>query len=115
MGEAVPVIQNHRRALRLTPKAGTKVRCFKNILGLGQNLAQSIFDLHQEGAGIILKEELPIGHRVELNLESSNIRNPIKVIGTIVWIKPAADKTFRAGVHFDRTISYPELTMLARV
>jgi hypothetical protein len=104
---------NKRRTRRQSPKGNVRVRACKNALGLGANIGVAILDISETGVRLLLKENLPAGHAFEVTLEPISCK-PVKVLAEVVWSIAAADGTFCVGASFQKSISYSDLTLLAR-
>src|SRR5262245_1244362 len=106
--------QRNRRSSRRQPVRGsTRVRASRNALGLGSSIAQTILDLSEGGARVLLKEELPVGREFELVLDSG-CTGGLKALATVIWCIPAADGAFCVGVRFSKPLPHRNLVALAR-
>jgi hypothetical protein len=108
-----PSRPNQRRSRRQSAKSSTKVRAYKNTLGLGKNIAVTVLDVSEAGVRLVLKEDLPIGHDFEVNLESVCYR-PVKITAQVVWCMALADGNFVVGARFHKSITWTDLAALAR-
>jgi hypothetical protein len=106
---------NHRRTRRHRPRRSVRVICFRGPLGLGANLALGLRDLSEAGVCLLLAEALPAGQEVEVHLESVQHNRPVKVPGRVVWVKPADDGRFLAGVQFEKQLPHKDLQALAQL
>lgn len=109
-----PARPNQRRSRRQSPKGSTRVRAFRNALGVGPNIGTSVLDVSETGVRLTLKENLAPGTEFEVNLETVGGSRSVKAIAVIVWSVPAADGRFVVGASFQKAISYSDLQSLAR-
>ena len=108
-----PARSNRRSSRRQPPKSSTRVRAYRNPLGLGRNIAVAVLDLAETGARLVLSEELTSGSDFQVTLESATSR-PAKLIAQVVWSLPTDDGRFLVGVRFHKALSYVELNALSR-
>jgi len=113
MPDTSTLTKNRRRALRRRPKRASKVACYKGSLGLGHNLAMELLDLSETGIRLRLKEPLPQGQAVEIQLLGLGHRAPLKVEATVIWTVAAADGSHCIGAHFNKRLSYGDVQLLA--
>lgn len=99
--------------MRRPAKRNAKVLAFRNGLGVGPNVGLAVIDLSESGARLRLKEELPIGREIEMNLEGPGMRQ-IRLYARIVWVTPEADGTFLAGASFEKSLNWTDLVALTR-
>jgi hypothetical protein len=104
---------NLRRSRRQAPKGGTKVRAFRNSMGLGPNIAVSLLDVSETGIRMVLKEALPKDREFEIALEGASVQ-PVKTFAYVVWCVPTADGQFCVGAHFKKPLTMRDLSVLAR-
>ena len=104
---------NLRRSRRQSPKTGTKVRAYRNALGLGPNIAVTILDVSEVGVRLVLKEPLPEKAEFAVEFEASG-RRPIKIGARIVWTLLLADGNTCVGADFSKKLPYSDLAVLAR-
>lgn len=107
-----PPRPNKRRSRRQAPKGSTKVRAYRNAMGLGPNIAAGVLDLSETGVRLLLKEELTKGKEFEVVLES--VSKSIKVIAEVMWTVPTADGQFCTGARFGKTLSFADLSHVSR-
>lgn len=105
--------KNQRRCRRQDPKGSTKVRAYRNVLGLGANVAAGVLDVSEAGARLLLSESLPPGTEFEVHFESAASR-PVKLVAAVVWSVAAADGRFVVGVRFQKALGYADLQALSR-
>jgi PilZ domain len=114
MSDPASVFLNRRRSRRQAPKNAAKVFCYKNTMGLGANAALSILDMSETGIRLQVKEPLRQDLEVEINLDILNLRQPIKILGKIIWSATEGNGTWSVGVLFKKPLSYANFTMLTR-
>jgi hypothetical protein len=112
MPEQQTAPRNKRLTRRRAPKHSTRAVCYTNALGLGKSIAQSVLDVSETGARLVLKAELKVGKQVLLELEGVS-RRTVKVLAQLVWILPTSEKTFCAGFKFEKSIDWGALLMLS--
>ena len=97
-GPVLPSVDRRRCVLR-RPNGLCRVKCRKQMLGLGQNLAKALVDLSTQGAGLVLATELAPGQVVEVCFVTVHGR-PLRVSGEVAWAVRREDGSYRAGVQF---------------
>jgi hypothetical protein len=110
---SIPPRKNQRRARRQAPRNSTKARVTRTTMGLGANIAVSVLDVSETGIRLVLKENLPTGHEFEVTLESQSSR-PVKVAARVIWSLALGDGNFCVGATFNKSLSYTDLSSLAR-
>ena len=104
---------NRRRARRQPSKNSTKVTCHKGAWGLGPNLARRLLDVSTDGARLVVATPLGRGDEVTLQMEGLWHPRPIKVQAHVCWCEALADGNHCIGVHFEKTLAYNEVQILA--
>jgi hypothetical protein len=66
-----------------------------------------------DGARLMVATQLGRGDEVTLQMEGLWHQRPIKVQAHVRWCEPLADGTFCVGVHFEKTLPYNEVQVLA--
>lgn len=111
-----PAPRPNKRSSRRQPlKGSTRVRAYRNHLGLGPNIALKILDLSETGVRLVLSEPLALGKEFEINLASIVGSRVVKLLAQVVWIVEAADGSFCVGAHFSKPINYSDLHLMARI
>lgn len=82
--------------------------------GLGPDLCASLVDITRDGLGIRLKEPVPVGTQVTIDLSVPGMGKSLRVLAEVRWCRPQEDGTFLAGVRLQRRLSVPTLTNLTR-
>ncbi len=103
-----------RQSERCFPHRVAAVSCLRGSMGLGPNLAVSLLDLSEGGAGLVLREPLPEGEEVELTLEPVGSGRTVRLLAEVVWCEPAEGDRHRAGVRFRAPLGHAELFDLVR-
>jgi hypothetical protein len=105
---------DHRvgRRKQVTRRTQTSVR--RGTLGLGRELGCGLVDVAEDGLGIRLKEFVPVGQEVTIELSAPGISKPHRLVAEIRWCRQDKDGTYRAGVRLRRRLPYSTLTDLAR-
>jgi len=115
---ASPVSNGHaanidrRLVPRVNPGELARIECTENTLGWSANLAEALLDVSLDGAGLMLKSAMKEGQEVEVVLASSGPDDTIKVPAEVIWLLPAENGRFRAGVRFRRRLNPLELQRL---
>ncbi|MBY0232505.1 MAG: PilZ domain-containing protein [Gemmataceae bacterium] len=104
---------NTRRSRRQAAKGSTRVRAYRNALGLGPNIGVRALDVSETGVRLVLKEALPVGQEFEVEIEGPAMK-PFKAAATVRWTVKAEDGTFLVGASFDRSVGYAHLSALVR-
>jgi hypothetical protein len=102
-----------RRSRRLPSKGSTRVKVFRNTLGLGPNIAVLALDISETGARLAVQEDLPPGHELEVYLEGPALQ-PFRCAARVTWSSKSEDGLFIIGVELHKPIPYPHLSALAR-
>jgi hypothetical protein len=106
---------NRRGSRRRPPKGSTKIRCYRGPMGLGADLAFSALDISETGASLLLKAAFKVGEQMEVHLESTVQRRPIRLRATVIWCVAAQDDRWLVGVKFQGTMRYADLNDLTRI
>ncbi len=93
----------------------TAVTCLRGVMGLGPNLAVALLDVSTTGARLVLKEALPRGEEVELNLSCTGRMRDVKTQGEVMWSIPAEGGGHVTGVQFNRNLPHADLLDVAWV
>ncbi len=99
---------------RRSAKGNVQVECYMNALGLGPNVALSLFDVSEAGARVTVKAPLVPRQEIEVNLSGIGHRRPVKNRADVIWCNPSAEGTFQAGLKFHRYLVHQDLLELAR-
>ena len=105
--------RNQRRCRRQTPKSSTRVKAYRNGLGLGANISAGVLDVSEVGARLLLTMSLPVGAEFLIEFQSAASRL-VKMLANVMWSVEAADGRFVVGVRFQKPIPYVDLHALAR-
>lgn len=108
-----PSKPNKRRSRRQTAKGSTRARAYRNGWGLGPNIAISVLDISETGVRLLMKEELPVGHEFEVNLEGPG-SHPVKMLANVAWCIRAEDGNYCLGASFQKSMPYAALMALGR-
>jgi hypothetical protein len=111
----IPRRGNRRRSPRRQPRGNARIVCRKGTLGLNPNVAESIGDVTQTGALLLLREALEPGQEVEVGLQAPGNVREFKMVGRIVWCSQAASGSFWVGIEFDKPLSYSAFQDLSRL
>ena len=114
MPDPAPKKSNKRLSRRCPARGTTRLRVYRNTMGLGPNIASALLDLSETGLRVILKEAATVGQQVEVNLESAGSGRVSKMPADVVWIVPGADGTFVVGLHLQKSLGYSDLMALTK-
>ncbi len=96
----------------VTQKVGLAVR--GGVSGLGRDLGAGLVDVTQDGLGIHLKEMVPVGREVTIDLSLPGVGKPLRFAAEVRWCRANGNGTFRAGVRLRHRLPNPTLTDLTR-
>jgi hypothetical protein len=80
-------------------------------LGVGANIGCEMVDASEEGFGLRLKESVPVGRELTIELIPPGAYRPLRLVAEVRWCQPTGDGTFRAGVWLKWRL--PSLTVLS--
>jgi hypothetical protein len=100
---------NRRSTSRKAARRSVQVHCRRGSLGLGTDLAAGFLDISEGGVQLLARELLKPGDEVEIVIEGHGVRGPIRRLGEVRWVVPMDGTGCRAGVRFQKIISYREL------
>jgi hypothetical protein len=81
-------------------------------MGLGPNVAVSIFDLSEVGARFAVNTNVPAGKEVEIALTEPSLSRPIKRLAKVIRFWTQDDGTLWVVAKFDRRLEYGEFQRL---
>jgi hypothetical protein len=76
-------------------------------MGLGRDLAIRILELSEEGARLLVKEQITPETEVEVGLTGVGMSKPMMKLGRVVWCNPM-ESGFAIGVKFHERIGFTE-------
>ena len=98
---------------RRAPRRGIRVVCRRGA-GPGANIALTLLDLSESGAGLLLGELVQPGEEVTLRLALAGPGRPLTCAGVVAWVIPTADGACCVGVRFAQPLDAADLARLAR-
>src|SRR5689334_14499338 len=110
-----PTRTNQRRSRRKPPKGSTRVRAYRNALGLGPNIGVGVLDVSETGVRLVLKEALPVHQEFEIHLETVAGSKSVKVLAKVVWTVEMADGNHCVGAQLAKQLNYADFQGFARV
>lgn len=113
MPDPAPKKPNKRRSSRNSARGTTRLRVYRNAMGLGPNIASALLDLSETGLRVVSKEAVAVGQEVEVNLESASGR-VTKTTAVVVWIVPATGDTFVVGLRLHKSLDYDQFMALTK-
>jgi hypothetical protein len=105
MNETTPTPERRNSPRRL-PRVSVRAYLRLGGLDVGPDVALSLLDLSEGGAGLMVKQAVEVGKEVSVGLEGQSQPRPILRIASVVWCRPAPDGAFAVGVHFQKNLSY---------
>jgi len=111
--ERLPELHGRRLWPRFPPLEETCASCHSGTLRIGRDLAVSLTDLSDTGAGLLLSEPLLRGEVVEVGLRAPGLKDEVRRMGVIVWAK-AEGETCRVGILFSERLGAAALRALSR-
>ena len=108
---STPERRNSRRRL---PSASVRAYLRLGGLDLGPDLALSLLDLAEGGAGLMVKQAVEVGKEVSVGLEGQTQPRPIVRTAKVIWCRPAADGAYATGVCFQKALPYRDFIELTQ-
>ena len=108
------LLEDQRAAPRRLAKPGVQVTCRIGTLGLGQNIALSLFDISEEGLRLTVNCALEKGQELEIELLAAGKGRPLKLLAKVAWSGLAEDGSHWVGTEFRRQLRYAEICDLIR-
>jgi hypothetical protein len=99
--------------MRKAGRRSIRLQCRHGAMGLGANIASTFLDISETGVQLMTKETLKLGEEVELLLEGYGIQGTIRRIADVRWTVPLEGGGCRAGVRFQKFISFREVQNLS--
>jgi hypothetical protein len=110
-----PDVPEDRRLFpRRLAKPGVKVTCRIGTLGLGPNVALSLFDLSEVGLRLTVNCAVAKDQELEIELQAPGRNRALKLSAKVIWSGPAEDGSYWVGAEFRRPLSYPDIRDLVR-
>jgi len=100
---------------RYRAKETARGSCRECAGGAGPDLALSLLDLSEEGAGLLLSEPLGCGQLVLVGLQAAEWAEEVRVPGMIVWAIDDHAGRWRTGVLFSRPLGLAALRDLCQL
>jgi hypothetical protein len=111
---ARPPRSNRRLARRLPPHPGIQVVCRRRGgQGEGDNLAISMLDISEDGAGLFLAELVRPQEGLTLWLDLEGGIHPLKIPVVVAWALPTTGGTCCAGVRFAQRLAFEDFVRLS--
>jgi hypothetical protein len=111
---SVPKKPSNRRAgMRKPGRKNIRLQCRHGCTGLGANMASSFTDISESGVQLLTKDVLKLGEEVEVLLEGYSMRSAVRRIGEVRWVVPLEGGGSRAGVRFNKLISFRDVQNLS--
>lgn len=101
--------KDRRLSVRRPPKSGVQLACRNDSLGLGPDLAVSIFDLSETGVRLVLAEACTKGQELQIELLAPGQGRPQKLLANVVWCQPRESGDFWVGAQWRRRLTYGEI------
>jgi hypothetical protein len=105
----------NRRAMHRRPaRRSIHLECRRGSTGLGANLAAGYNDISVSGVQLMTRQELLLGEEVEVVLEGYGFRGTIRRVGEVRWVAPLEGGGCRAGVRFNKYLTFRDLQNLTK-
>jgi hypothetical protein len=105
---------DQRHVPRRLAKPGVQVTCRIGTLGLGQNIALSLFDISEEGLRLSVNCLLQKNQELEVELLAPGKGRPLKLAAKVIWSGSADDGSYWVGAEFRRQLRYAEIADFIR-
>jgi PilZ domain len=110
-----PELPEDRRVVpRRLAKPGVQVACRIGTLGLGQNIAVSLYDISEAGLRLSVSAPLAKDQEIEIELVAPGRSRPLKLSAKVIWCGPSEDGAHWVGAEFRRQLSYADICDLIR-
>ena len=106
-------LSNRRRSLRRQARSNVQIECRKGYHGLGANLANTVLDVSDRGARLVVREALDMKKEVEVILSGYGLKKALKCKGTVCWQVRLEDGSYCVGVEFQKPIPYRDWQTIA--
>jgi hypothetical protein len=101
MNKPIATDSERRRSRRQRPKPRSEAACRPgDTVVVGVNLAVAILDISADGIRLMVKEPLPVGQKIEVDLEGIGYSRTLKLNAEVVWCLEAADGHWCLGAKF---------------
>jgi len=108
--------RSERRVVhRYGAKETARASCRECAAGAGSDLALSLLDLSEEGAGLLLSEPLGCGQLVLVGLQAAGWAEEVRIPGMVAWAKDDHTGRWRTGVLFSRPLGLAALRDLCQL
>jgi hypothetical protein len=104
--------QDRRLTPRRLAKPGVQVICREGSLGLGPNVALSVYDVSETGIRLVVKSALATGQEIEMELIGPGHSRALKILAEVVWSLPIEGGNYWAGAKLRRRLTYAEFADL---
>jgi PilZ domain len=94
-----------RNSQRRQHRASVRAYLRLGGLDLGPDLALSLLDLSEGGAGLIVKQAVEVGKEVSVGLEGQTQPRPVVRVANVVWCM-AVGGAYALGVCFQKALPY---------
>jgi PilZ domain len=105
---------NRRLSKRKSARKSALVEVRKGALGLAANVAVQLLDISERGVRVIVKSPFQEHDEVEITLDGQGLKKAIKRIAVVCWSFKLESGEYATGFHFEKPLSYREVTNFAR-
>jgi hypothetical protein len=106
--------EGQRHVRRRLAKLGVQATCRIGTLGLGQNIALSLFDISEEGLRLSVNCALQENQELDIELLAPGKGRPLKLSAKVAWSRRAEDGSHWVGAKFRRQLRYGEIADFIR-
>jgi CheY-like chemotaxis protein len=103
-----------RTFARRTVRGRVILECWKGTVGTGPAFTAILVDISREGAGVAVRVPLEQGQQLEMVLTGPGSEKSPPLRAEVRWVAKVNDLEHRAGLHFDRRLSYDEFQQIVR-
>ena len=100
------LLEDQRSVPRLLAKPGVQVTCRIGTLGLGKNIALSLFDISEVGLRLSVNCVLARDQELEIELLAPGQGRPLKLLAKVVWSGSAEDGSHWVGAEFRMFVNF---------
>lgn len=97
---------NRRQSMRRKPRGTVHVECRKGSTGLGANLTTAVLDVSDTGVRLVVSQSLDAKVEVEIMISSYGMKETIKRLGYVRWVRKLENGPYCIGVEFQKRLVY---------
>jgi len=104
---------NRRASIRKPPRRTIRLQCRRGMSGFGSNLGTAIINISETGVQVATNVLLVVKDEVEIIFDGFGLRTSFKRTGDVRWAMAQEGGASRAGIHFDKPLSYRDVQALS--